>query len=1187
MYLKSLTLKGFKSFADKTPLVFEDGLNVVVGPNGSGKSNVADAILWVLGEQSAKLLRGQAMEDVIFSGSAERKSVSVAEVTLSLSNEDHTLPLDFSEIAITRRMYRTGESEYFINGAPSRLLDITDILHDSGLGRETSSIISQGKLDAVLSNRPEERRELVEEAAGIAKHRRRKKRAERKLARMDEHVARAKIINRELKRRLRPLEEQVGKAQAFKDLEEERIQLATECAVDDVRRLHHEYGELMTKKQEVEAQVSLLGFEEKEKQKHLQKLQSMLEARGLYVGDLGEQRRRVTGLEARMDSNIALLMEKERSLSERILGVTAQIRDIKEQLKSNEERLSDFKRELKEAEEAKRKAQAATAAYKPKSDEIQKRIALAETKRKQDLDEQTKVNRHYDEVLLAHTKLEHTLESQKLQGGIWVDRIASLDKEITTLAEETATAQKDMESKEKERASVQENGAKYSKILEGTKEELQNTQEAFVSLQNTLFSQIAERNALQDQLETMGEEEEPKALKAARDSKNLLSRIGSYIAFPQELEAITEKLLGQSIEASIVATPEALRKLALDVTQEKSAFTDSFLAINETEETASPNISGAESYVSTFKRLREEEVPPTAQELALVSRLFSKVYLTKSATDALDLAQKHPEQTFAAYDGLIACSNGVVIVGTNTENEGSRLAQSRRLRELNRSVPENEKQLEKLQSSIDGLSQKKDDYAAQADEAQSSLLRLTSELESARVNLEHAQRRIEELQQEKATIESSQKKALDEVAESQKALQEYARQLKEDEARKQTLDDAIAKQRADIEDMRKSEIDYLKALNEAELSLNAATAHLERLQKEDESLLFFKENAAQNIQKLERLRALVTLQKERVQPLKNHLQHLLTIIQALVAKLQDSASVAVSDSAELRETIAKARKEAEEAREKANKAVLEQNRIEIEEGKIEVRVGAAVETLKDVASMSVDEALLLAPLEDREEKEGRLAQVKSELAALGPVNQVALAEYDDLKERAAFYANQLEDLKLARRALAKITKAIDARMHGAFEQTFNQVNQHFQDTFNLFFPGGKAHLELTDPDNLEETGIEIIAQPKGKRIPKIALMSGGEKSLTALAFLFAIYQTHTVPFYVFDEVEAALDDANLDKFIDAIDMLKETTQLIVISHQRRTMEAADVLYGVSMQADGISKVVSQKLDEYEKKFLEA
>lgn len=1187
MYLKSLTLKGFKSFADKTPLIFQDGLNVVVGPNGSGKSNVADAILWVLGEQSAKQLRGQAMEDVIFSGSAERKSVSVAEVTLSLSNEDGTLPLDFAEIAITRRMYRTGESEYFINGAPSRLLDITDILHDSGLGRETSSIISQGKLDAVLSNRPEERRELVEEAAGIAKHRRRKKRAERKLARMDEHVARAKIINRELKRRLRPLEEQVGKAQTFKDLEAERGRLATECAVDDVRRLHHEYGELMTKKQEVEAQVSLLGFEEQEKQKHLQKLQSMLEARGLYVGDLGEQRRRVTGLEARMDSNLALLAEKEHGLSERILSVNTQMRDILEQVQTNEERSRDFKRDLKEAEEVKRKAQAATAAYQPKSEEIQKRIARAEAKRKQDLDEQTRVSRHYDEILLANTKLEHTLESQKLQSGIWVDRVASLDTEIADLKKTTEAAQKDVESKEKERVSVEKNRVTSLKNLEDTKRELQKSNDAFVRLQNTAYAQIAERNALQEQLETICKEAEPKVLKEARTSKKLLSRVGSYIAFPQQLEAITEKLLGQSVEATIVSSPAALKNLALEIAHSKDGFTDSFLAIDERQETAIPSISGAESYVLAFKRLREEEGVPTAAELALVSRLFGQVYLTESSTEALRLAQKHPSLTFAAHDGLIACSNGVVIVGTNADREGSRLAQSRRLRELERTVPQAEEQLSKLQNTIDTLSEKKDKYAKQTEEAQSVLLHLQSALESARTDLEHAQKRIEELEREKTTIESSQKKALEEVAASQQTLQEYARQLKEDEERKKSLDEALAQQRVDIEDMRKSEIDYLKALNEAELSLNAATAHLARLKKEDESLLSFKENAAHNMQKLIRLRAVLSLQKERIHPLRNLLEELLTVVHAWVTKLQDSASMAVSDSAELRDTIAKARQEVDEAREKANKALSEQNRIEIEEGKIEVRVSAAVDALKEVSSMSVDEALLLEPLEDREEKEKRLAQVKSDLVALGPVNQVALAEYDDLKERAAFYANQLEDLKLARRALANITKAIDARMCGAFEQTFDQVNLHFQDTFNLFFPGGKAHLELTEPDNLEETGIEIIAQPKGKRIPKIALMSGGERSLTALAFLFAIYQTHTVPFYVFDEVEAALDDANLDKFIDAIDMLKETTQLIVISHQRRTMEAADVLYGVSMQSDGISKVVSQKLDEYEKKFLEA
>lgn len=1195
MYLKSLTLKGFKSFADKTPMIFQDGLNVVVGPNGSGKSNVADAILWVLGEQSAKQLRGQAMEDVIFSGSAERKSVSVAEVTLVLSNEDGTLPLDFAEIAITRRMYRTGESEYYINGAPSRLLDITEILHDSGLGRETSSIISQGKLDAVLSNRPEERRELVEEAAGIAKHRRRKKRAERKLARMDEHVARAKIINRELKRRLRPLEDQVGKAQTFKELEAERISLSTEIAVDDVRRLQTRCNDLMVKKQEVEAQVSLREFEEKEKREHLEKLQTMLEKRGLYVGDISEQRRRVGALETKVEATLSLLAEKERSLNERISSAASQMANVSEQLRANERRMADFERTLEEARAVTRKETANVAAYKPKTEEIQKSLSELDGNITKWQSEKMQLAKETDEALLAHTKLEHEIQSQELQGGIWVKKVASLKEEIssleTSLKESTLKLNAEKAAQEKAEKSL----ADTEETLQKVQSELSSERENLSQLQKDVLSQRAEKGALEDLLSEADGAEVPEPIKLAKDKKTLLSSVAQFIAFPKELEGVAEALLGHFVQAQVVASASDLRALVSQMASDYRDFKGTFIAEGEGEkgaETPQVNEASKKAGVTPFAKayeqaLENEGTAPEKTSVSLVKRLFGNVVLVETNDEVLSLSADFPQLTIASKEGLVAFSNGVVSLGLMRSEEGSSLAQSRRLRELNSSLPKAEKELDKLAGHIDQLVSQESDMKKTLDALHQEFLEKTSAVNFATQEAEHQEKQKQDLQGELETIEASQKKAIEEGEAKQKQLSEYQEKMEGARAAQTKLDEEIENATAKRTDLRQAEIDYLKHLNEAKLSLEAAEERVSRIEKEKEEFASFKDSSATLTQNLRETQTRLKIQKDRIPAAQVQLKKLLELVGTWVAKLQDSATLAASDSEELRQTIEDARAEAEKAREAHTKAVADQNKLEIEEGKIEVQVTGAVEALKEVASISVDEALLFEPIQNREEKASRLAEVKAALASLGPVNQVALEEYDDLKERAAFYENQLEDLKLARRALAKITKTIDARMRGAFEETYAEVNKHFAETFALFFPGGKAHLELSDPENLEETGIEIVAQPKGKRIPKIALMSGGEKSLTALAFLFAIYQTHTVPFYVFDEVEAALDDANLDKFLNAVMMLKEDTQLIVISHQRRTMEAADVLYGVSMQSDGISKVVSQKLDEYEKKFLEA
>ena len=331
MYLKSLTLKGFKSFADKTQMTFDPGLNVVVGPNGSGKSNVSDSVLWVLGEQSAKMLRGQAMEDVIFSGSSARQPVGVAEVTLVLDNQDRTLPIDFAEVGITRRMYRSGESEYLINGSPARLRDIQDILHDSGLGKDTHSIISQGKLDSILQGRPEERRELIEEAAGISKHRRRKERAERKLAAMDVNLTRAKDVQREIMRQLRPLEKQVDQARRHRDLAEQLAALRTTLAVDDLRQLQSQYRALSAQGREADAAVELARYRYDERAGELDRYQSLLEQKGIFVGDLDEQRRRMQDLLGRMDSDMRLLEEKGKNMVSRLSEMRMRLSSMEKQ----------------------------------------------------------------------------------------------------------------------------------------------------------------------------------------------------------------------------------------------------------------------------------------------------------------------------------------------------------------------------------------------------------------------------------------------------------------------------------------------------------------------------------------------------------------------------------------------------------------------------------------------------------------------------------------------------------------------------------------------------------------------------------------------------------------------------------------------------------------------------------------
>ena len=438
MYLKSLTLKGFKSFADRTTMVFDEGLTVVVGPNGSGKSNISDAILWVLGEQSAKMLRGQAMEDVIFAGSSARQPVGLCEVTLVLDNSDHTLPIDFTEVALTRRMYRSGESEYLINNAPSRLMDITDILHDSGLGKETHSIISQGKLDSILSSRPEERRELIEEAAGIAKHRRRKDRSERKLRSMSEHLTRAKDVSREIQRQLRPLERQVDKARRHHELQEQLASLCTTLAVDDLRQLQVRHGQLVARQHEAEAAVELAQMRLGERSDELERYQALLEEKGIFVGDLGEQRRRMQDTLARMDSDMRLLEEKGKNMVGRLSEMRMSISTGETQRKEAAAEHERVQGELSDATVHMRDLQGQLNELVPKAREAtERRRALGNQQARLTADQRA-AQREADTETLAYAKLTDQISNAEVEDQMFASRLGQISEAIATATEAIA-----------------------------------------------------------------------------------------------------------------------------------------------------------------------------------------------------------------------------------------------------------------------------------------------------------------------------------------------------------------------------------------------------------------------------------------------------------------------------------------------------------------------------------------------------------------------------------------------------------------------------------------------------------------------------------------------------------------------------------------------------------------------------
>lgn len=1168
MYLKSLTLKGFKSFADRAHMTFEPGLTVIVGPNGSGKSNISDAILWVLGEQSAKQLRGQAMEDVIFSGSSARKPVGVAEVTLVLDNADHVLPVDFDEVAITRRMYRSGESEYLINQSPCRLMDIQDILHDSGLGKDTHSIISQGKLDAILQSRPEERRALIEEAAGISKHKRRKERAAKKIKSMDEHLVRARDVSREVTRQLRPLERQVDRARKYRDLSARATRLTQILAVDELRRLQAEWSELESRSKEGEATLEVARYRLAEKERELEKLQVMLEEKGLFVGDLGEQRRRVQDVVGRMGSDMRLLEEKGHNMVTRLSEMRGTLSGSEHQRKRVSEELEQVRGQLDEVRAELSVAESDVAELEPAADRIHARRVELDEEIGALGREQREEQRRADEAALALAKVKETLANAEIEDDLFASRLEQLAESIDTVQaslESRRGRAEELDAALLEARRAKEDAEGAISVAEAALSELSGKE---AQARDRLGEVRTELSSLRKLDERLASSSPLAARLASACAGSVEARLGDVIEAPKELESLVERLLSDDIDALVVSDTAALASAGAAAHAEDASGEALLVSLNVLPVDAAAGAAG-ERLVERLQ-VREGFGP-------VVAALLGHIQLVDSLEEAL-AAPAIPGVLYVTPDGARVRDGGVVRLGTGADAAQGALERKRRIRELAGLEPD-------LSATFEHAGQQVDEARAALMHARSSegdvageIARLEGERTSVLAEIGRLEQSLSSSLADQSQLSRRREKAAEQVRAAQPQVDELSRTRDEARARVGEIAAELAERNDEFDRLRREDAEAAGRLGDAKVRRAQASERQRSLDRRIPELERRLEGIERRIRATTQAARSLEVLRLRVDPLHDRYSALLERAMDWAARLRDQASLEEADSASLKATIEEAKSHVAAAKREVDEASLAQNAFQVERGKLEVKVENAIKAITADGKTVLEEALALPAPEDRDAAERELNDLVRQINNLGPVNQVAMEEYERLRERADYIAAQLADLEAARKALTKITAAIDRKMRNAFLTTFDKVDANFREVFGMLFPGGQAHLEMTDPEHPAETGIEVVAQPRGKRITKMMLMSGGEKSLTALALLFAVYRTRTVPFYVLDEVEAALDDSNLSKLLDAIDVLRKSTQLLVVSHQRRTMEDADVLYGVSMQADGVSRVVSQRLD---------
>ena len=1169
MYLKSLTLKGFKSFADRAHMTFEPGLTVIVGPNGSGKSNISDAILWVLGEQSAKMLRGQAMEDVIFSGSSARKAVGVAEVSLVLDNSDHMLPVDFDEVAVTRRMYRSGESEYLINSSPCRLMDIQDILHDSGLGKDTHSIISQGKLDAILQSRPEERRALIEEAAGISKHKRRKERALKKIKSMDEHLMRARDINKEIARQLRPLERQVDRARKYKELSSRANELTQILAVDELRRLQAEWNDMESQAKETAAALELARYRLGEKERELEKFQVMLEEKGLFVGDLGEQRRHMQDVVGRINSDMRLLEEKGRNMVSRLSDMRGQISGSEHQRRRVAEELEETRGKLDDMRGTLESAKADVAELEPAAVKLhERRVELDRsitdlTRRQRD------AQRMADKAALDLAKVRDSLSNAEVEDEMFASRLEQIDasvEEVSTSLDSCRDRSEELDAQLEASRKRKSEAHEATEVAQAALRELRGRESQARERLSEVTSELSSLRKLDERLS----DSSPLVSRVVGAmGEDVSCRLGDVIEAPKELEGLVEQLLASDIDALLFEDTDRLRKAGTVALEQKKTSGEALLV--------SRSVTVPDAPVGTKGYRLVEHLRVRDGFGGVVQALLGHIYVVDTLTDAL-AAEPVPGVLYITPEGARVSSGGIVRVGVGSDEAAGTLERKRRIRELSGLEPDLSAVFDHALEQVSEATRALEDARSAEGDATGEIARLEGEKRSVLSEIGRLEQSLNTSLAEQKRIARRREEAAQAVRDARPKVDELSRSRDEARAAAGELASQLAEANDELDRVRRDDSEAAGKLADAKVRRAQATERLKSLESRAPELERRLENIDRRIRGTRQASRSLEVLRLRVDPLHERYSSLLDRATDWAARLRDQASIEEADSASLKKTIEDAKRQVAAAKTEVEQATAAQNDVKISRGKLEVQVEAAIKAITADGKTVLEEALALPAPEDRDAAERELSQLVRQINNLGPVNQVAMEEYDQLKSRADYIEAQLADLESARRALTKITAAIDRKMRKSFLVTFEKVDRNFREIFSMLFPGGLAHLEMTDPEHPSETGIEVVAQPRGKRITKMMLMSGGEKSLTALALLFAVYRTRTVPFYVLDEVEAALDDANLSKLIGAIDILRKTTQLLVISHQRRTMEDADVLYGVSMQADGVSRVVSQRLD---------
>jgi len=1169
-----MTLKGFKSFASATTLRLEPGITCVVGPNGSGKSNVVDALTWVMGEQGAKSLRGGKMEDVIFAGTSGRAPLGRAEVSLTIDNTDGALPIDYTEVTISRILFRNGQSEYQINGEASRLLDIQELLSDSGIGREMHVIVGQGQLDAILMATPEERRGFIEEAAGVLKHRKRKEKALRKLDSMQTNLARVQDLTVELRRQLRPLGKQAEVAKKAAtiqaDLRDAKLRLLADDFISMSRTLDAEVADetsLREKRALVDSELEVIRNREIALDaQSAQETPLLVQAQETYY-QLNSLREKFRGTQS-------LAQERSRFLNEEAEEARSAGRDPealeKEALALRQEE-SELRNNITQTQRALTEATSA--------------LAAAEHELKSDEDKIAAAMRAIADAREGTARQEGHIKSLQARLEAIAEEIARLTKARDDAQNRADLASREYASFELEIASADSGELGLDSAFESAKTALATSTTKLAALVDAERAADRERNAVESKIEAMKltSQNRDGASALIRDSRgvHILGSVASLIEIDSGWESAAAAALGTLADAIVVQDLSSAVTALTTMRDHNLGQAD--VLVYESGSATNTNIPSGLNPISSHIS--------SSSISELLAHLLASTVVAENAREAEAILRSHPSVTVVTRDGDVV-ARGRARGGSKSSAsliEIKALIESLevKLNEITHTCDRLKFEISTATSEVADRQSAFDVVLAKLNESDARIAAITEQLAVSGQNMKSALAEVERLNVSISEASAAKNRDEGELVIAQNQLHQQGVVPEPDHTFTEKLRNAVSLART-------TEVEARLAVRTTEERVDSIAARAKALEDGARNEREASERAI--IRRGARARAAVISQAiaESAYEVLIHIERSIAKAATERGRLEESRAARDGETLTVRTRGRELSAELEQLTSSVHKdeiARAEQRmRIQALEDKTVEEFGIDTQTLvaeygpeNDVPTFFENEAGEIVTTElipyRRDQQEKRLASAERSLNLLGKINSMALEEFSSLEERLKFLAEQLEDLKNTKKDLLDIIKEVDDRVQSIFMEAFEETSKHFEDIFSRLFPGGDGRLILTDPDNPLISGVDVEARPPGKRIKRLSLLSGGEKSLTAVAMLVAIFKARPSPFYVLDEVEAALDDVNLGRLLVILEELRASSQLIIITHQKRTMEIADALYGVTMRGDGVTEVISQRLRE--------